>query len=98
MPIFNADLDEAFKISEDVATDSEKNDSNPCELGLRYPLLQSIMAGRRTHQTLYDIVYDIIYSIVYDVSYTVSYTIYTYDIVYSISHTIDPDFLLLAGC
>ena len=39
----NADLDETFTISEDVATETAKNDSVPCELGLSYPLLQSIM-------------------------------------------------------
>ena len=79
----NADLDEAFNISEDVPTESAKSDSVPFELGLRYPLLQSIMAGRRTHQTLQyiDIVYDIVYNIVYDIVYDI---VYTYDMVYSI--------------
>ena len=31
---------------------SEKNDSISCDLGLRYPLLQSIFAGQKNHQTL----------------------------------------------
>ena len=45
---------------------SAANDSVPCELGLRYPLLQSIMAGKRNHQTIQvlHIVYDIVYNIV----------------------------------
>ena len=45
---------------------SAANDSIPCELGLRYPLLQSIMAGKRNHQTIQvlHIVYDIVYNIV----------------------------------
>ena len=31
----------------------EKNDSISCDLGLRYPLLQSIFAGHKNHQTLH---------------------------------------------
>ena len=31
---------------------SQKNDSISCDLGLRYPLVQSIFAGRKNHQTL----------------------------------------------
>ena len=31
---------------------SAKNDSISCDLGLRYPLLQSIFAGQKNHQTL----------------------------------------------
>jgi hypothetical protein len=31
---------------------SAKNDSISCDLGLRYPLLQSILAGSKNHQTL----------------------------------------------
>ena len=31
---------------------SAKNDSISCDLGLRYPLLQSIFAGSKNHQTL----------------------------------------------
>jgi len=45
-------LDEGFQTHDVIEAESAKNDSIPCELGLRYPLLQSIMAGRRTHQTL----------------------------------------------
>ena len=30
-----------------------KNDSISCDLGLRYPLLQSIFAGHKNHQTLH---------------------------------------------
>ena len=32
---------------------SAKNDSISCDLGLRYPLLQSIFAGHKNHQTLH---------------------------------------------
>ncbi len=31
---------------------SAKNDSISCDLGLRYPLLRSILAGSKNHQTL----------------------------------------------
>ncbi len=31
---------------------AERNDSVSCDLGLCYPLLQSIFSGQKTHQTL----------------------------------------------
>ena len=46
------DLDERSDTTESLESKSAKNDSLPCELGLRYPLLQSIMSGHRNHQTL----------------------------------------------
>ena len=63
---------EYFSNSHDsMEAKSAANDSLPCELGLRYPLLQSIMARGRNHQTLqvttYDIVYIIAPNIVYDI-------------------------------
>ncbi len=58
---------------------SAANDSLPCELGLRYPLLQSIMAGRRNHQTiqvrLYRIRYRLRYCIRYRIRYRIRYNI-----------------------
>ncbi len=78
------ETDEAFDSR--MEAKSAANDSIPCELGLRYPLLQSIMAGKRNHQTIqvFDIVYDIVYNIVYNIvpdlsihqliSYTISNT------------------------
>ncbi len=29
-----------------------RNDSRSCELGIRYPVLQAILSGRKNHQTL----------------------------------------------
>jgi hypothetical protein len=29
-----------------------RNDSMSCELGIRYPVLQAILSGRKNHQTL----------------------------------------------
>jgi hypothetical protein len=29
-----------------------RNDSISCELGIRYPVLQAILSGRKNHQTL----------------------------------------------
>ena len=58
--------DEVIEPKASHEAECAKNDSLPCELGLRYPLLQSIMSGHRNHQTLQvtnntpDIVPDII--------------------------------------
>jgi hypothetical protein len=40
---------------------AEKNDSISCDLGLRYPLLQSIFFGHKNHQTLQVSAYNITY-------------------------------------
>ena len=58
------ETDDTFDMAKSAASDSI-----PCELGLRYPLLQSIMAGKRNHQTIqvWDVVSDIVYDIVYDI-------------------------------
>ncbi len=61
----NDDIDDSLKPQDRVAAESAENDSLPCELGLRYPLLQSILAGRRNHQTLQVRLYRIRYSIQY---------------------------------
>jgi hypothetical protein len=42
----------AMKQVESDKKKSARNDSISCALGLRYPLLQSIFAGSRNHQTL----------------------------------------------
>jgi hypothetical protein len=42
----NDEIDETFDSQDRKAAESARNDCLPCELGLRYPLLQSIMAGR----------------------------------------------------
>ena len=90
------ETDEYFSNSHDsMEAKSAANDSLPCELGLRYPLLQSIMARGRNHQTLqvitYDIVQDIVPNIVYDIVYDIVYTIYDigYDIIYDIAYDIN---------
>ena len=46
------DLGEQADSLESLESKSAKNYSLPCELGLRYPLLQSIMSGHKNHQTL----------------------------------------------
>ena len=58
-----------------MAAESAANDSLPCELGLRYPLLQSIMAGRRNHQTIQVRLYRIRYRIRYHIRYRIRYNI-----------------------
>jgi hypothetical protein len=40
---------------------AEKNDTISCDLGLRYPLLQSIFSGHKKHQTLQVSAYNITY-------------------------------------
>ena len=62
-------MDQVLHTHEQVAVNSAKNDSLPCELGLRYPLLQSIMSGDRNHQTLQvtHIVLEIVSEIVSDI-------------------------------
>jgi hypothetical protein len=42
----------AMEQSEGERRKSEKNDSLSCDRGIRYPLLQSIFAGSKNHQTL----------------------------------------------
>jgi hypothetical protein len=46
------DLDEGFESHDRMEAKSAQNDSLHCELGLQYLLLQSIMSGRKNHQTL----------------------------------------------
>ena len=65
------DTDEVYKCNDILEAAAAKNDSLPCELGLRYPLLQSIMSCKRNHQTLQVVPYSI--RIVYDI---VSYIVY----------------------
>jgi hypothetical protein len=81
----NDEIDETFDSHDSKAAESARNDSLPCELGLRYPLLQSIMAGRRNHQTQHVKTYRIRYQIQYNKRYSkfsISYTIF-----YTILHT-----------
>ena len=48
-----------------------RNDSISCELGIRYPVLQAILSGRKNHQShMVSVTY---YSISYAISYTISY-------------------------
>ena len=47
--------------------EADKNDGISCELGIRYPTLQSILSGRRNHLSiqvyiLYSMLYIIVYS------------------------------------
>ncbi len=49
-----------------------RNDSISCELGIRYPVLQAILSGRKNHQSL--MVSVIYYSLSCAISYTISYT------------------------
>ena len=55
--------------------EADKNDGISCELGIRYPTLQSIMAGRRNHlsiqvHNIYILLYIITYIMVYIKIYT----------------------------
>ncbi len=43
---------ESIQRLDDHSKLAERNDSISCDLGLRYPLLQSIFAGQKNHQTL----------------------------------------------
>ena len=45
----DADHDEDPELSVITHLEADKNDGISCELGIRYPTLQSIMAGRRNH-------------------------------------------------
>jgi hypothetical protein len=74
----NDEIDEAFDSQDRMEAKSARNDSPPCELGLRYPLLQSIMAGGRNHLTLQVTTKNIVYDILYMISYTIPYTVNVY--------------------
>lgn len=52
---------------------SAKNDSISCDLGLRYPLLQSIFAGSKNHQSLQVSVYHDRYLLKYRARYWLRY-------------------------
>ena len=54
---------------------SAKNDSISCDLGLRYPLLQSIFAGSKNHQTLQATPNQTRYRILYHTRYNTRYRI-----------------------
>ena len=71
----NDETDDAFNSQDRMEAKSAANDSLPCELGLRYPLLQSIMAGRRNHQTIQVRLYRIRYRIRYYIRYRIRYNI-----------------------
>ena len=49
-----ADADGGDDLSLEFVTEMEadKNDGISCELGIRYPTLQSIMAGKKNHLSL----------------------------------------------
>ena len=64
----DADHDEDPELSVITHLEADKNDGISCELGIRYPTLQSIMAGRRNHLSIqvhdkYILLYIIIYII-----------------------------------
>ena len=59
------DTGEVYQCNDILEAEAAKNDSLPCELGLRYPLLQSIMSCKRNHQTLQVVPYSIRYRILY---------------------------------
>ena len=74
-----------------------RNDSISCELGIRYPVLQAILSGRKNHQSLMVRAYEtgcnseieiISYTISYTMSYTILYIIQSYTMSYTISYTI----------
>ncbi len=69
----NVEIDEYFNSQDRMEAKSAANDYLPCELGLRYPLLQSIMAGRRNHQTIQVRLYRIRYCIRYYIRYRIRY-------------------------
>ena len=54
---------------------SAKNDSISCDLGLRYPLLQSICAGSKNHQTLQARLNHTRYRIRYHIRYSIRHPI-----------------------
>ena len=65
----------AMKQAETEKQKSAKNDSISCDLGLRYPLLQSILAGRKNHQSLQASQHHTRYRGPYRISYATSCTI-----------------------
>jgi hypothetical protein len=82
----HGETDEAFNSHDRIEAVSAKNDSLPCELGLRHPLLQSIMAGRWNHQTIQVRIYLKQYRIRHSTKQKNYYMVYdiVYDIVYGI--------------
>jgi hypothetical protein len=48
-----------------------RNDSISCELGIRYPVLQAILSGRKNHQSLLVSAYTMSYTMSYVMSYTI---------------------------
>jgi hypothetical protein len=59
-------------LSEDLLA---RNDAISCELGIRYPVLQAILSGRKNHQSLMVRIY-YISCIVLDIAYDIVYDIY----------------------
>ena len=84
-----------------------RNDSISCELGIRYPVLQAILSGRKNHQSLMVRAYEtgcnseielISYTISYTMSYTISYTIsYTTNFALTISLHADQYLFCVVG-
>ena len=48
-----------------------RNDAISCELGIRYPVLQAILSGRKNHKSL--MVHITLYLAYHMISYTISY-------------------------
>ena len=58
--------------------EADKNDGISCELGIRYPTLQSIMSGRKNHLSIqvniaWYISYDICPGILYDIYHLMTF-------------------------
>jgi hypothetical protein len=62
-----------------------RNDSISCELGIRYPVLQAILSGRKNHQSLMVSVFDNISSIRHRIRYAIRHRIRL--VYYTISYT-----------
>jgi len=71
------DNDAADAAAEDVPVNHpvlgslQRNETLPCELGIRYPTLQGILSGRRNLQTTHvsnRLIYELVYELVYELS------------------------------
>ena len=86
------DQDDDPGLSVVTGLEADRNDGISCELGIRYPTLQSIMAGQRNHLSIqvhyiYHDIYHSIYHIIYHAIYILKY-IMVYIMVYMHIYTL----------
>jgi hypothetical protein len=87
------DQDDDPGLSVVTGLEADRNDGISCELGIRYPTLQSIMAGQRNHLSIqvHDMYHDIYHSIYHSIYHAIYIEIYhgIYHGIYAYIYLID---------